>query len=537
MLQAQSVVDAITRCFDNDTYSDLTIKCRDRSWKVHRVIVCSQSKVLHAACVVDLNDDDPVPVEIMLKYFYTGKYNELINESKELRLQLQVQVLTYNLADKYDIPTLMGLAEKRFKSTFDGGPTQEEYLSVVSDVYTIPTPTNALRAIAVEYARIKFRDMMQSADLENLRATLQDRSTMQVSIVAFKAEIDESTAELLSIILYRFPDATYKATVSSSLLYSIKLFYSTIANSTNCRKTLNLRKTYSSTMLPDMQLGFLSHLAAVALLCAALLIPPSKLAHNKLALVFLPAICALHVYSWSVGLGFLAIAQLFWATELLLFRDPRENFQVIYRHQNLVSPSPPFRRKVNTDKLSQKREEGEKVNQKDLQSLIWKEPYPSNFWKRFSWVFKLHVSIRYIGWDIGDSSSYKPLIDTPLGGGRQARFRWLHFDPYFQVDTKIDAPFPLKLAAFLTGYGLGFLPSKLVRITVLVVQQYAVFTIIHRVFAVIHVSLGGLGLLEWVEGVLGEGVASAVKELANKSCESNAEGDRRTAEVIICVYD
>jgi hypothetical protein len=110
----------------------------------------------------------------MLKYFYTGKYNEPINESKELRLQLQVQVLTYNLADKYDVPTLMGLAGKRFKSTLGEGPTPEEYLSVVSDVYTIPTSTNALRAIAVEYARMKFRDMMQSADLEILRATLQD---------------------------------------------------------------------------------------------------------------------------------------------------------------------------------------------------------------------------------------------------------------------------------------------------------------------------------------------------------------------------
>jgi hypothetical protein len=110
----------------------------------------------------------------MLKYFYTGKYNEPINEIKELRPKLQVQVLTYNLADKYDVPALIGLAGKRFKSTLNEGPIPEEYLSVVSDVYTILTSTNALRAIAAEYARAKFRDMMQSADPEILRATLQD---------------------------------------------------------------------------------------------------------------------------------------------------------------------------------------------------------------------------------------------------------------------------------------------------------------------------------------------------------------------------
>ncbi|KAH6715823.1 hypothetical protein BKA61DRAFT_334093 [Leptodontidium sp. MPI-SDFR-AT-0119] len=184
MPQAESVLDSIARCFDTEDYSDLTVKCRDRSWKVHRLIVCSQSKVLHAACtagfkeaytgIIDLDDDDPAPVEVMLKYFYTGKYNEPINESGDLHLRLQVQVLTYNLADKYDVPTLMGLVEKRFKATLGVGPTTAEFLSTVADVYTIPTSSNALRATAATYARIEFRDMMQGPDLEILRATLQD---------------------------------------------------------------------------------------------------------------------------------------------------------------------------------------------------------------------------------------------------------------------------------------------------------------------------------------------------------------------------
>lgn len=110
----------------------------------------------------------------MLKYFYTGKYNEPINESNELRFQLQVQILTYNLADKYDVSTLMGLAEKRFKATLDRGPTAVEYLSLIRDVYVIPKPSNALRTIAIDYARMKFRDIMQSPDLELLQATLRD---------------------------------------------------------------------------------------------------------------------------------------------------------------------------------------------------------------------------------------------------------------------------------------------------------------------------------------------------------------------------
>jgi hypothetical protein len=149
-------------------------------WQALRLFISSSfSSESHATQeqytgVIDLEDDDPVPVEIMLKYFYTGKYNETISEIKDLRPQLQVQVLTYNLADKYDVPALMALAGKRFKSTLNEGPTPEEYLSAISDVYTIPTSTNALRAIAAEYARATFRDMMQSADLEILRATMLD---------------------------------------------------------------------------------------------------------------------------------------------------------------------------------------------------------------------------------------------------------------------------------------------------------------------------------------------------------------------------
>ncbi|PMD15375.1 hypothetical protein NA56DRAFT_753909 [Hyaloscypha hepaticicola] len=184
MPEAQSVIDFVARCFDTDDYSDLTVKCRERSWKVHRLIVCSQSRFLHAACtagfkeahtgIIDLDDDDPVPVEVMLKYFYTGKYNEPINESKDLRLQLQVQVLTYNLADKYDLPTLMELAAEKFRNTLNEGSTAEEYLSVVRNAYIIPKPSNALRTIVIDYARREFQNIMQSPDLDILRATLQE---------------------------------------------------------------------------------------------------------------------------------------------------------------------------------------------------------------------------------------------------------------------------------------------------------------------------------------------------------------------------
>jgi hypothetical protein len=148
--------------------------------------------------------------------------------------------------------------------------------------------------------------------------------------------------------------------------------------------------------LSDPQLGLLSHLAAVSLLYTALLIPPSTLSHTKLALAFLPPIWGCHIYSWSVGLGFLAAIQVLWATDLLLFRNPREKFSAI-QYQPF---SPSLKAKVHAFERPQKREEDKKE-----QPSAWKEPYPDRLGNRFSWIFKLLVSMRYIGWDISDSSN------------------------------------------------------------------------------------------------------------------------------------
>jgi hypothetical protein len=268
--------------------------------------------------------------------------------------------------------------------------------------------------------------------------------------------------------------------------------------------------------LTPIQLGLLAHLSAVTLLFSALLIPPSKLTYTQLALAFLPPIWACHIYSWSVGLGFLGAVQALWATELLLFQNPREKFLVIYHQPSPVWPS----LKAKVDKSESGSNSNAQSKKDDKKGQVWKQPYPSKFWKRCSWVFKLYVSMRYVGWDVGSRTPSPHISSPPMK--RQSRTSWLlrntllaglcflavdgttayqHLDPYFQIETPIDSSFPPRLATFLSRYGLGLLLPRLGRIVVLGVRQYAVFMLINRVLAIIHVSLGGLGILdEWWGG-------------------------------------
>ena len=88
------------RLLDTGKFSDFTITCQGREWKVHKAIVCSQSDTIEAAsrfgkvcklsalhgstlligvqeaeeAKIDLTEDDPEIVEYMLRFMYERNY-------------------------------------------------------------------------------------------------------------------------------------------------------------------------------------------------------------------------------------------------------------------------------------------------------------------------------------------------------------------------------------------------------------------------------------------------------------------------------
>jgi len=168
-----SLVAAISKCFQTQEYADLIINCGAMSWKAHKVIVCSQSKVLKAACrgffketttgIIELPDDDPKIVQLMLSFFYTTDYEMDFKEAPGRILQMHVQ--TFTLADKYDVPALMSLAKQNYEELLMTASFQD-YLGSIPDVYVLPRCGNSLRKPVIKFARERMKPEFQK---ENIR--------------------------------------------------------------------------------------------------------------------------------------------------------------------------------------------------------------------------------------------------------------------------------------------------------------------------------------------------------------------------------
>ncbi|CZR64020.1 uncharacterized protein PAC_13917 [Phialocephala subalpina] len=248
----------------------------------------------------------------------------------------------------------------------------------------------------------------------------------------------------------------------------------------------------------------LTQLSAHILLHLALLTPFS---HTHLYLSSLPPILACNIYTYQSGLGFLSIFHSLWSLELLFFRNPREEFCII-------RDGGPMMTIICADGKGRK-EEMVPTKGAGAGRLIWREGYPVLFWRRVGWVVNLTCSLRYIGWQTSPVPQGKEKFDIPPQGP-ESRVKFLvrevlrvglcllimdaislyqHFDPYFQISTPINEPFPRRLRSFLTIYHLHHLPPQLVRILILGAQQYATFSLLQAVPAILFVGLGGVGVV------------------------------------------
>ncbi|KAK4542524.1 hypothetical protein LTR36_006777 [Oleoguttula mirabilis] len=156
--------------FKDPKYSDLRIKCGDRGWKVHKAIICPQSDFFAKACeggfkeaqenLIALQDDDPDVVHAMLRFMYTGDFDNSENEDNGHSWGM-LCVGMHATADKYNVADLGSMAAESLRQWSSHFWAEELFTEVVREVYTNLADRdsrlrNALLSVAAEHVQSLF---------------------------------------------------------------------------------------------------------------------------------------------------------------------------------------------------------------------------------------------------------------------------------------------------------------------------------------------------------------------------------------------
>ena len=160
----KSLEIGIQSLLNSEKYSDLTITTQNRSFQVHKAIVCTQSKVLAAmsdsgfkgssTAILPLDHDDPATIERMVTFLYTGGYDQgsPVITVKDAELFVgpipAANALVYSIADKYEIEDLKALAKVKFETFAFAAWDCKDFPAIVAQVFdTTPESDLGLRDV------------------------------------------------------------------------------------------------------------------------------------------------------------------------------------------------------------------------------------------------------------------------------------------------------------------------------------------------------------------------------------------------------
>jgi len=215
--QKDGIHACLSSIFESKKYSDLTIRCDDRVFKVHRAIVCPRSHFFTAACdgpfqesinnEITLEEDDPHAVERMLAYLYTSDYcdgdysgpvedeaspeeaptDEPENEEQSASMSQSIteeqdnasattdetsllnNILVYAVAEKYGIAELKELAKAKFQGRVGSLLSAKEFPEIIRELYrTTPSSDRELRDIVAQVCAQQGSTIVDSPDLNTI---------------------------------------------------------------------------------------------------------------------------------------------------------------------------------------------------------------------------------------------------------------------------------------------------------------------------------------------------------------------------------
>ncbi|TVY20478.1 Kelch-like protein 25 [Lachnellula arida] len=158
----------------DDTYTEMTINCRGTIFKLHKNIVCTQSKPLAAAfkgnfkesedSTIALEDDEPEIVDIMVRFLYE---QSLDLEATETNTLLLLAVKVYVIGDKYDIGALSELAKNKFEELVGPAWENPSFIRALEIIYK-QTPDRTLKDLAIKVITVHIDKLLAKEEFTDL---------------------------------------------------------------------------------------------------------------------------------------------------------------------------------------------------------------------------------------------------------------------------------------------------------------------------------------------------------------------------------
>ncbi|KAJ5748072.1 uncharacterized protein N7511_009768 [Penicillium nucicola] len=166
-------------------FSDLTVITTDRTFQVHRFMLCARSPVLcrliagegreihlTGQYALEMMDDHPRIVEAMLRSFYGLSYDG-INKATNMMCPMLFNIMVYNIAAKYQIEYLKVQARLKFTCAIQNLWDSDDFLVAISQAYTTTSAEDRdLRVLIVAICQKHRRALREKQEFESLLANI-----------------------------------------------------------------------------------------------------------------------------------------------------------------------------------------------------------------------------------------------------------------------------------------------------------------------------------------------------------------------------